>query len=414
MDTQKEKALFEQMKAQEQEQVLRFWDELPEESKERLAQQVGRIDFDMIRASMKQVSQAIGSVITPLHTVTTEEQKEEEDRDRQIGNEIIRKGQVAALVLAGGQGSRLGYDGPKGTLKVGITQDIYLFGILLSNMVSNMVAAGRKEPLHFLVMTSDQNHEATVRFFEEKDYFGYPKDYIHFFRQDMAPALSHEGKILLEDKDRITLAPNGNGGWFSSMQRCGLLDLLRKDGVEWINVFSVDNVLQNIADPVFLGAAVSRGVYAGSKVIAKVSPDEKVGAICYRNGRPSVVEYSELTEEMRNARNEEGEYLYHYGVTLNYIFHLEETEKAAKNQLPIHKANKKIPCIDETGLPVKPLEPNAYKLEYFIFDILEAFDEVLSLECVREDEFAPIKNKEGADSLDTARALLAKKTGMVL
>ncbi|MBO4887460.1 MAG: UDPGP type 1 family protein [Firmicutes bacterium] len=414
MDKMKEQALFDRMKAEGQEQILRFWTDLSDEQKESLARQIDGIDFQMIRVSMQQKNLALESVITPLHTVTTEEQKDEEERDRRIGEEIIRQGKVAALVLAGGQGSRLGYDGPKGTLKVGITKDIYLFGILISNMVSNMEKALSQRPLHFLVMTSDQNHEATLRFFEEKAYFGYPKEYIHFFRQDMAPALSHEGKILMEDKDRISLAPNGNGGWFSSMQRCGLLDLLKKDGVEWINVFSVDNILQNIADPVFLGAASSRGVYAGAKVIAKVNPDERVGAICYRNGRPSVVEYSELTEEMRNAKDQDGQYLYNFGVTLNYIFHLKETEKAAKSSLPIHRANKKIACIDEKGDHVQPAEPNAFKLEYFIFDILEAFDEVLSLECIREDEFAPIKNKEGVDSLETARALLVKKTGRPL
>ena len=414
MDKQTEQALFERIRKEGQGQILRFWEELTDDQKDSLKKQIEGIDFQMIRASMQQPNLAMESVISPLHTFTCEEQEAEKETDKNLGEEIIRQGKVAALVLAGGQGSRLGYDGPKGTLKVGITKDLYLFGILISNMLDNMKQAGSEKPLHFLVMTSDQNHEATVKFFEEKEYFGYPKDYIHFFRQDMAPALSHEGKILLEDKDRISLAPNGNGGWFSSMQRCGLLDVLKKDGVEWINVFSVDNVLQNIADPVFLGAASSRGIYAGAKVIAKVSPDEKVGAICYRNGRPSVVEYSELTDEMRNAKDQDGNYLYHFGVTLNYIFHLEETEKAARNQLPIHRANKKIVCLNEKGDRFIPDEPNAYKLEYFIFDILEAFDEVLSLECIREDEFAPIKNKEGVDSLDSARALLVKKTGIVL
>ena len=321
---------------------------------------------------------------------------------------------MAALVLAGGQGSRLGFNGPKGTLNVGVTRELYLFEILLSNMQANITAAGAEKGLHFCVMTSEQNHVPTVSFFEEHDYFGYPRELVHFFKQDQAPALSHEGKILLEAKDSLSLAPNGNGGWFTSMQRCGLLDLLKADGVEWINVVSVDNVLQNIADPVFLGAVMDLGCGAGAKVIAKVSPEERVGAICYRNGRPSVVEYSELTEDMRTAKDEKGNYLYHFGVTLNYLFHIRETEEAAKNQLPIHKADKKITCLSETGELVVPESPNAFKLEYFIFDILEAFDKVLSFECIREEEFAPIKNKEGSDSLETARALLVAKTGMKL
>ncbi|MBO6159105.1 MAG: UTP--glucose-1-phosphate uridylyltransferase [Firmicutes bacterium] len=400
-------------------QVFRFWNELNELSRADLVKQFESIDFDMIKEAMEQTNLASGSLISPLKTMTLAQQEERKAAFQTEGNHLIREGKVAALVLAGGQGSRLGFNGPKGTLNVGITRELYLFEILLNNMLANIRAAAAEtnqemKYLHFCVMTSDQNHEQTVSFFEDHHFFGYPEKYIHFFKQDQAPALSHSGEILLDEKDRISLAPNGNGGWFRSMMRCGLWDLLKKDGVEWINVVSVDNVLQNIADPVFLGAASLAGVPAAAKVIAKVSPDERVGAICYRNGRPSVVEYSELTDEMRLATDEKGQYLYHFGVTLNYLFKMTETEKAAGTSLPIHKANKKIKCLTEAGEPFVPEEPNAYKLEYFIFDILEAFDEVLSMECLREDEFAPIKNKAGVDSLQTARDLLVKKTGITL
>ncbi len=414
MDQARKDRIFALAKEQSQQQTLRFFDELSEEQQEHLSGQLEAVDFDMIRAAMTMENRAEKSLITPLKTLTVAEAEKDLGEYRAIGEKMLREGKVAALVLAGGQGSRLGFDGPKGTLNVGINRELYLFEILLGNMRENIRNAGNVRDLHFCVMTSDQNHQATVSFFEDHGYFGYPKEMIHFFRQDMAPALTHEGKILLEAKDSLSLAPNGNGGWFTSMQRCGLLDLLKKDGVEWINVVSVDNVLQNIADPVFLGATIAKECYAGAKVIAKVNPDERVGAICYRNGRPSVVEYSELTEEMRNAKNAEGEYLYNFGVTLNYLFHISETEEAAKSQLPIHRADKKIKCIDEAGNSVNPEAPNAYKLEYFIFDILEAFDDVLSMECIREHEFAPIKNREGADSLETARALLVARTGIAL
>ena len=226
--------------------------------------------------------------------------------------------------------------------------------------------------------------------------------------------LDNYRKILLEDKGKISLTPNGNGGWFSSLQRNGMINEMKAMGIEWLNVFSVDNVLQDIGDPVFLGATLEQGHSAGAKVIAKVNPDEKVGAICLRNGRPSVVEYSELTDELRNAKDENGNYKYNFGVTLNYLFNIPVTEESAKGQMPIHRANKKIDCIDAQGNPVKPEEPNGYKLETFIFDILAFYEGVTVFEIVREDEFAPIKNATGVDSLESARELLVRKTGIEL
>jgi len=295
---------------------------------------------------------------------------------------------------------------------VGLTKEKYLFEILFENIRRNTGEDGAVMPVY--IMTSVVNHEATAAFLKEHDYFGYPGEKVCLFRQDMAPALDPSGRILMDTRSSLCLAPNGNGGWFRSLVRAGLIEEMKQAGVEWLNVVSVDNVLQNIGDPVFLGAAIEGGFGCGAKVISKVSPDERVGAICLRNHHPSVVEYTELSEDMRNAKRENGEYLYQFGVTLNYLFHIAETEAKAGGTMPIHQALKKVPCLDEAGTRIEPENPNAIKMEYFIFDILEFFDDCLVFECVREDEFAPIKNKTGVDSLDSARELYQAKYGQVL
>lgn len=395
-----------------QEQVLRFYDELSEQQKTALEQEIAALDFDMIEEAMRHQEAKTQDVLEPIPVLTVPQIESRKEEFRKNGCAMLQKGQVAGVLLAGGQGSRLGFDGPKGTLNVGIHRQLYLFEILIRNMEQNVRPLGVY--MHLYIMTSERNHEQTTAFFREHQYFGYPSQYIHFFKQDMAPSLDHQGRILLEDKGHISLTPNGNGGWFSSLQRSGLIEQMKQLGIEWLNVFSVDNVLQNIGDPVFLGATVQQGNLAGAKVIAKVNPDEKVGAICLRNGHPSVVEYSELTDELRNSMDENGNYKYNYGVTLNYLFHIPTTEARAKGKLPIHRANKKIVCLDPLGRLIQPEEPNGYKLETFIFDILSIYDAVTVFEVVREDEFAPIKNQTGVDSLDTARQLLVRKTGIVL
>lgn len=403
---------IELLKREGQTQVLRYYDELSETQKEHLLSQVRSIDFAMIDKAMQPVDLSCEGTIQPYHTMTVEEWSGKKEQYASAGEKMLREGQAAAVVLAGGQGTRLGFDGPKGTLNVGVTRKLYLFQILLQNMRKNLRKAGGESlTAPFCVMTSAVNHEQTVSFFKEHQFFGYPEEEVFFFQQDMAPSLDHQGKILLQDKDTISMAPNGNGGWFTSLERSGVLEKLRARAVKWLNVVSVDNVLQNILDPVFLGACQEEGCGAGAKVIAKACPEEKVGSICTRGGKVSVVEYSELTDQMRSAKDASGQYLYHYGVTLNYLFQIDQTQKAASSRMPIHKANKILPYLDENGKHVIPDSPNGYKMEYFIFDILESFDKVLSFECVRQEEFAPIKNREGVDSLQTARKLYTAYTG---
>ncbi len=398
---------FRQLKKEGQLQLLEWYPTLSEAKQKELLDDIARLDFDMIRKAGAAGAEEAKGVISPMPVMKQEEIASRRDDFEALGVRALSDGKLACVILAGGQGSRLGFEHAKGMYNLAYSGELYLFQILIENLRDNAAKAGR--PIALYIMTSELNHEETVEFFKEKDFFGYPADMIRFFRQDMAPSLSPEGKVLLEEKQRISFTPNGNGGWFSSLQRNGMLAEMKAAGIEWLNVFSVDNVLQQIADPVFLGAVLAEGAFCGAKVIAKASPEEKVGAICLKDGKPSVVEYSELSEEMRYAKNEAGDYLYYYGVTLNYLFHIEATEARAGASLSLHKAFKKIRSLDASGNSVMPDAPNAYKIETFIFDILECYPAVTAFEVIREDEFAPIKNAAGNDSPDSARALLAAK-----
>lgn len=217
----------------------------------------------------------------------------------------------------------------------------------------------------------------------------------------------------MEEPWKISTSPNGNGGWFSSMNKCGLLDVIKNDGIEWINVFAVDNVLQRIADPCFVGAVIDNGCVAGAKVVKKNSPDERVGALCLEDGRPSIVEYYELTDEMKAAKDADGNPAYDFGVILNYIFRTKELEMIMDRQLPLHVVEKQIPYMNEKGEHVEPETPNGYKYETLVLDMIHQVDNCLAYEVDRDKEFAPIKNATGIDSVVTAREL-CKKNGIAL
>lgn len=255
-------------------------------------------------------------------------------------------------------------------------------------------------------MTSEKNNEATVNFLREKKFFGYNEEYVTFFTQEMAPAVDYNGKIFLETKSRMATSPNGNGGWFSSMLRCDVVKIAKEAGIEWLNTFAVDNVLQRIADPVFVGATINSGCTVGAKVVKKNAPDERVGVICLKDNHPSIVEYYELTDELMNAKNEKGEPAYYFGVILNYLFRLDELISIAKDKMPLHIVEKKISYYDDAlGKTVKPEKPNGYKFETLVLDMIQLSESCLPFEVVREKEFAPIKNPTGIDSVESAREL---------
>lgn len=400
--------ITEKLQKYEQMQLLRFYDELSEEEQQGLLGEIDRIDFDMIDIHHKNEE---AGTITPLGAMTLDEIAEQKEKITDAGIKAIKECKAAAVLLAGGQGTRLGLDGPKGTLNVGETRELYIFQCLVETLLKVKEAADAWVPL--LIMTSDKNDAATRAFFEEHDYFGYNKDYVFFFVQEMAPSTDYDGKVYLEEKNHISLSPNGNGGWFISLKKAGLLEKIKGMGVEWLNVFAVDNVLQKMVDPAFLGATILSGQPIGAKVVRKNAPDEKVGVMCLRNGHPSIVEYYELTDEMMTEKNEAGELAYNFGVILNYLFRVKELEETADKNLPLHIVSKKIPHIDEAGNHIKPEEPNGYKFETLVLDMIEMMDGCLVFEVDRSKEFAPIKNMHGVDSLDSAREML-KANGVEL
>ena len=394
---------MEKLKKYGQEHVLKYYAELPDEQRNTLIEQIDRTDFTVIGQAAETGKRG---TIAPIKAMTIPEIDMGRERFERIGMEAVKAGKLGAVLLAGGMGTRLGSYAPKGMYDIGISKPVYIFQRLIENLMKVVEKAGNY--IQLFVMTSEKNHDATVGFFKEHDYFGYDKDYIAFFKQDMAPAADFDGKVYMEAKDSIATSPNGNGGWFLSMKKSGLLELVEKRGIEWLNVFAVDNVLQSIADPVFAGALLEGGYSVGSKVIRKVNPQEKVGVMCTEDGRPSIVEYIELTEDMLTQRDENGEYAYNFGVILNYLFRVDKLVNLLERKLPYHKSAKKIPYINEAGELVKPEEPNGYKYEQFILDMIQMLDSCLPFEVVRGKEFAPIKNKTGVDSVESARELLRK------
>lgn len=375
----------------------------PEEN-EALKKHMEEIDWSVFEHIDRKETVNERGVFAPLEAVEISEIQAREAEFREIGLKALKEGKVGAVLLAGGQGTRLGLDKPKGTLNIGMNRELFLFEQLIRNLMDVTDEAEAYVPLY--VMTSNINHDDTKEFFEEHAYFGYPKDYVKFFVQEMEPACDYERRILMESATQIAMSPNGNGGWFGSMVRAGLLEDIHARGIEWINVFAVDNCLQRIADPLFVGATIAYGRESGAKVVRKATPDEKVGVLCTEDGKPSIAEYYEMTEEMATARKENGDLLYGFGVILNYLFSEKKLEEIADARMPIHVVEKKIPYMDVDGKHVKPEQPNGYKFETLVLDMVHMMNDCLPYEIVREREFAPIKNLHGVDSLDSARELM--------
>ncbi len=400
------------LKEKGQPQLLRYYNELDTEGKQKLLAAIEGIDWSF-EEELKHPADMSGKgrAIRPIKGLRLDEIEKKRSLYEEVGVKAIREGKVAAVLLAGGMGTRLGVDGPKGAYDIGLTKPLYIFEQQVKNLLEVTDKCGAFVPLY--IMTSDKNHEQTVAFWKAHGYFGYPQKEVKFFKQDMAPAVDYEGKILLESKDMPALSPNGNGGWFSSMKKAGLCEDLRARGVEWLNIYAVDNVLQRIADPVFVGATILSEVNCGAKVVCKNDPYEKVGVLCMDGDKPDIIEYYELTDEMANERDENGELAYIYGVILNYLFRFSKLEEIADDKIPVHIVEKKIECVEEDGVTRKPEKENGKKFETLAVDLIKPMGTVLPFEVVREKEFAPIKNKTGVDSVESAQVLL-KKNGVEL
>jgi len=340
------------------------------------------------------------------------------DKDESIvayekGIETIGRNEVAALVLAGGQGTRLGFAGPKGMYDIGLPSGHTLFQ-LLAERLKKLKDIAKCESLPFYIMTSPINHEVTTRFFKDNDYFGLPENDVLFFQQGMLPGMTNDGKIILESAGQVAMAPDGNGGIYPSLKNSGMIDDMTSRGTKYIHVFSIDNALTKIADPVFIGHCVSEEADCGNKVVWKSGPHEKVGVLAEKAGKPCIVEYSEITTEMAELTDTNGRLIFGAGNICNHFYTLDFLrEKVIPNLGNLyHIARKKIPYYDETSQStVKPETNNGIKLESFIFDIFPLSERMAVLDTVRDQEFAPVKNAPGSpsDSPDTARSYLSKQ-----
>lgn len=389
--------------------ILRGFDTLSADAQKKLIKEIENLDWDTVELWSHPEDLSGKGNVEPIAGLSLGEIERKREEYYKIGAEAIRRGKVACVLLAGGQGTRLGIDAPKGTYDIGLTHHLSIFEMQFKNLMQACEPCGAMVPL--FIMTSEKNDKATREYLHEQNYFGYPESLIRFFVQDMAPCVDFSGKLLLEGKGKLALSPNGNGGWYASLVHSGT----DKDfpDVEWYNVYAVDNVLQRGADPVFVGATIASGMSSGSKVVRKSGPHENVGVLCLEDGLPSVIEYYEMTDEMANLKDENGELLYCYGVILNYLFSVKRLAEIAEARIPVHVVKKKIPYLDEHGVVVKPTTENGFKFETLILDMIRLMGDTLPYEVAREKEFAPIKNKTGIDSVETARALL-EKNGVIL
>lgn len=390
-----------------QEHILSYIDKIDDVHKQKMIQEIENIDFEQLKKlyeeSKRDYSKAVKGIIIE-HVPFTDKYNMDKAKFSEIealGENIIKQGKYAAVTMAGGQGTRLGHDGPKGTFLLEVEPEAkYLFQIIAEGLIKNNKKYGVTIPWY--IMTSTENNKKTVDFFEEHNYFGYAKEDVMFFNQGNLPLLSEEGKLLIDEDYNIKMASNGNGGIYKSMEKSGVLADMEKRGVEWIFIGAVDNAILNMVDPILLGLTISEGNETASKSVVKASPKEKVGVFCKKDSVPSVIEYTELPEEMAEETDEEGELLFGESHIMCNLYSLKALKIIASKDLPYHSAHKKANYMSEDGEFIKVSEPNAYKYEAFIFDGFNYFDNISILRGRREEDFAPIKNKEGIDSPQTA------------
>ena len=394
--------------------ILRFYDELNKEEIELLEKQIETINFEMIGNLYRQIRQQqeessvrIEPIPCTVETTWTEEQRK---KYYNTGTEILKEGKYAAVTMAGGQGTRLGHNGPKGTFQIQVPETISLFEIQCRRLKLRAEKCGKSIPWY--IMTSEENDAETKRFFQENGFFGYPEEDIFFFRQFMLPMLDSEGKMILEEKYKIKEGADGHGGIFKAMLKRGVIEDMKRRGVKWIFTGGIDNVLVRLEDPCFIGFLAENGYELGGKSIIKRDAYEKAGVFCKKNQKPFVIEYTEISPELAELTDAAGEFVYGDAHILCNMFQIGVFEKMGAEGLPYHPAHKKAAFIDSAGNRIVPEVPNAYKFESFIFDAFAFYQEMGILRVERNHEFAPIKNQTGEDSPDTAQNLyLADQKG---
>ena len=376
-----------------------------EEENKKLIEQLNRIDLNQVMNLYKNANniplideRKIEHIeYTDLNSLSEEKFKEYKN----IGIDVIKNNKYAVITMAGGQGTRLGHKGPKGTFKINnVNGEKYLFEII----VESLQKANKKYNvvIPWYIMTSEDNNDQTVKFLKENNFFGYDENKVKFFKQGKVPMVKENGNIVIDQNKLIKEASDGNGSIYKSLKDANLINQMKEDGIEWIFVGGVDNILLKIVDPVLTGLTITENNLISSKSVVKKNAKERVGVFCKLNGVPKVIEYTELPEKMAEEIDSNGQLMYGEVNILSHLFNIKALEKLSEVDLPYHTAYKKSNYLDEKGNFVEVTTPNAYKFESYIFDGFSFFNSMSILRVKREEEFAPIKNREGSDSPETA------------
>lgn len=395
--------LRQELQTHGQEHVLAYWDRLNDAERRSLLEQIQAIDLPELAELFTRRHDVYA--LPPLEKIQpapVEHLGKDVAEERQLGTQCLERGEVAVLLVAGGQGSRLGFEHPKGMFPVGPVSGKSLFQFHAEKVLALRRRHGK--PIPFLVMTSHATDGETRQFFAEHKNFGLPADEVHFFRQGTMPALDlATGKLLLEAPGRLFTAPNGHGGTLTGLADSGLLEKLRGQGIQQVFYFQVDNPLVQVADAVFLGHHLRANADVSSKAIGKNSPEDKLGNFVTVDGRCTIIEYSDLPKELGAQRDAAGKLRIWAGSPAIHIFAIDFLARVTQGQtrIPFHVAKKKVPCLDDTGTLVEPKKENALKFEMFIFDVLPLAERWTVVETTRPTEFEPLKNATGPDSPET-------------
>ncbi len=396
--------------------VFRFFDTLPSDQQDSLTRQAAGIDLAELSRLIEteiQGSEHQAEDFSDLEPASYRPVPEHGGdkaawiQAEEAGEAALRAGRVAAFTVAGGQGTRLGFDGPKGAYPTTPVRNAPLFQVFAEKIRAASERYGKAIPWY--IMTSDINHAATTAFFEENGFFGLAPERVRFFSQGLMPAVDFDGKILMASPSQIALSPDGHGGSLRALVRSGAIAEMETQGIDVISYFQVDNPLVACIDPAFIGFHLLDESELSSKTVPKTSAGEKVGVFCVRGGKTQVVEYSDLPADLAEETDENGELRFRAGSIAIHLFDRDFVARVGGGKdeafrLPFHLARKKVPTIDEAGNPVEPTEPNGIKFEMFVFDALPFAQNPLVIETKRADEFSPVKNAEGADSLATSQA----------
>jgi len=406
-------SLIETFQRAGQGQVFAFYDQLALDAREQLLAEAAEIDLAEVARLARTLLGAGGSAVNIDGLTPAPYDRLPENggngvdwaRAKGAGEAALRAGRVAAFTVAGGQGTRLGYDGPKGTYPVTPLKSKTLFQVFAEKIRAAGLRYGK--PIHWFIMTSHANHLATEAFFQEHKFFGLDPARVHCFRQGRMPAVDFNGKILLETRSSIAMSPDGHGGSLRALERSGALDLMKRETIDTLSFFQVDNPLVRAIDPAFIGFHVLRGSEMSSKMVPKAYPEEKVGHFCIQNGKLVVIEYSDLPMAVQRETDVTGKLRYLAGSIAIHALDREFIRRMGAGgegtALPFHRADKKIPTVDTAGHAVKPDKANGVKFEMFVFDALPHARNPVLIETKRADDFSPVKNAEGIDSPKTCR-----------